>query len=505
MTAHATILPLLLPFVAAIVLLLRQGDIRFERTFGLMAAAAGIVASAWLVMLVDADGIRVYALGNWQAPFGIVLVADRLAATMCLLTACLAGAALLYASQGFDAEGRHFHALFQLQLFGLQGAFLTGDLFNLFVFFEVMLLASYALLGHGGGLLRTRAGLAYVVLNLIGSALFLIALGTLYAALGTLNLADMALLLRSNPENAALARLAAGLLMAVFLLKAALLPLSFWLPHAYAAAGAPVAALFAIMTKVGIVAALRLQVIALAPAEPTHNLLDIWLVPLALATLGFAALGVLASSRLAQKSAWLVLASAGTLLIMPALASERVTGAGLYYMVQSTFATAALFLLAGLLAERRGGAGDSSHPGPALNAPWLGVAFLIVAATLAGLPPFSGFLGKVMLLTAVTPLPSAAAIWTVVLVGGFLTLIALARAGSYLFWDRQVDVAPAPPSAAGLRRAVAVTALVAAGPVLALSAGPVSNYLTRTAQELHAPERYIGAVLPAPAPKEKRQ
>jgi hypothetical protein len=154
-----------------------------------------------------------------------------------------------------------------LQLFGLTGAFLTGDLFNLFVFFEVMLLASYTLLAHGGGVARTRAGISYVVLNLVGSALFLIALGLLYGTLGTLNLADLAHRLTLPGHDQALARLACALLIAVFALKAGLLPLSFWLPHTYTAAGAPVAALFAIMTKVGIVAILRVQVIALAPSD----------------------------------------------------------------------------------------------------------------------------------------------------------------------------------------------------------------------------------------------
>jgi hypothetical protein len=181
-------------------------------------------------------------------------------------------ATLLYASAGFDERGQHFHPLFQLQLVGLCGAFLTGDLFNLFVFFEVMLLASYTLLAHGGGLARTRAGISYVVLNLIGSALFLIALGLLYGTLGTLNLADMASRLTQPGHDAALARLAFALLIAVFALKAGLLPLSFWLPPTYSAAGAPVAALFAIMTKVGIVAILRVQAVALAPAMP--DLLD---------------------------------------------------------------------------------------------------------------------------------------------------------------------------------------------------------------------------------------
>jgi multicomponent K+:H+ antiporter subunit D len=280
LSTHAPILPILIAFAAAL-LQMACDRLSFQRLVGLLSAALLVMVGIWLTWLADDGQMRVYALGDWRAPFGIVLVVDRLAAAMALLTAVLGFVALLYASAGFDQRGKHFHPLFQLQLMGLLGAFLTGDLFNLFVFFEVMLLASYILLAHGGGLARTRAGISYAVLNLIGSAIFLIALGLLYGTLGTLNLADVARRLLLPGYDQALARLAFALLIAVFVLKAGLLPLSFWLPQTYTAAGVPVAALFAIMTKVGIVTILRVQVIAMAPAMP--DLLDHWLTPLALA------------------------------------------------------------------------------------------------------------------------------------------------------------------------------------------------------------------------------
>jgi len=495
MIQHAPILPILIPFAATLVLLAAAGrGLAFQRAIGLAAALAGVAAAAWLTLLADRGDILVYALGDWPAPFGIVLAADRLAAGMTLTTALLAAVCLLHASHGFDARGRHFHPFFQLQIVGLQGAFLTGDLFNLFVFFEVMLLASYALLAHGGGLARTRAGLAYVVLNLAGSALFLIALGLLYGTLGTLNLADVALRLQGLDHDFALARLAAALLVAVFALKAALLPLSFWLPLSYAAAGAPVAALFAIMTKVGIVAILRVQAIAFAPAPATADLLS-WLTPLALATVLFAALGALAAARLRDLAAWLVLGSAGALLAVPAHAGTAVTAAALYYLVQSTFAGAVFFLLAERIAERRGEAADSFRAGPALAAPWLALGFFLAAATVSGLPPFSGFIGKLMLLEAFRPTPAAAAVWSVLLTAGFLVMTSLARNGSRLFWDRKPDL-PAPAAGpAGWRRATAIVLLVAAGPLLALFARPVADYAARAAAQLHAPQAYIGAVL----------
>lgn len=495
MAQHAAILPILIPFAAALALLAGTGrGLAFQRGVGLAAALSGIGAAAWLTLLADRGEILVYALGDWPAPFGIVLAVDRLAAAMTLLTALLAAACLLHASSGFDVCGRHFHPLFQLQIVGLQGAFLTGDLFNLFVFFEVMLLASYVLLAHGGGLARSRAGLAYVVLNLAGSVLFLIALGLLYGTLGTLNLADVALRLQGPGPDPALARLAAALLIAVFALKAALLPLSFWLPMSYAAAGAPVAALFAIMTKVGVVSILRVQAVAFAPAPATADLLS-WLTPLALATVLFAALGALAAARLRDLAAWLVLGSAGTLLAVPAQGNANVTAAALYYLVQSTFAGAAFFLLAERIAERRGEAADGFRAGPPLSAPWLALAFFLAAATVSGLPPFSGFIGKLMLLEAFRPTPAAVAVWGVLLMAGFLVMVSLARNGSHLFWDRKPDL-PAPSAgAAGWGRVTAIALLVATGPLLALFARPVADYAARAAAQLHTPQAYIGVVL----------
>ena len=498
MTQHAAILPILIPFAAALLQLAAKGyGIAAQRAIGLVGALLGVLAAVWLLQLADAGAVLVYALGDWAAPFGIVLAVDRLAAAMVLLTALLSGSALLYASAGFDERGRHFHPLFQLQVFGLQGAFLAGDLFNLFVFFEVMLLASYVLLAHGGGMARTRAGLAYVALNLAGSALFLIALGMLYGALGTLNLADVAQRLQAPGIDVALARLAGALLVTVFALKSALLPLSFWLPHAYAAAGAPVAALFVVMTKVGIVSILRVQAIAFAPAAATADLLDGWLALLALATVGFAAAGALAAPRLRDLAAWLVLGSAGTLLLAPAFPQAAVSAAALYYLPQSTFAAAALFLLAEAVGKRRGALADALKSGPVFHAPWLALAFLLAAAGIAGMPPFAGFLGKLMLLSALRDSGPAAAIWFVLLVSGLLAMMALARGGSRLFWARKPDLSPAVAPAGSRRRATAIALLVAPAVLLALFARPVSDYAARAAAQLHDPQAYVAAVLGA--------
>jgi multicomponent K+:H+ antiporter subunit D len=494
---HAPILPILLPMTAALLQLAgaRRG-IAYQRVVGMAAVAASLALSLWLLALADRGASLVYALGDWPAPFGIVLVADRLSTLLVALTALLAAASLLFACGGTDGEGRHFHPLFQLQIAGVNGAFLTGDLFNLFVFFEVMLLASYVLLAHGGGLERTRAGMSYVTLNLAGSALFLIALGMIYGTLGTLNLADVALRLQTAETlDAALVRSGCALLIVVFALKAALLPMSFWLPHAYSAASAPVAALFAIMTKVGIVAMLRVQAVALAPAPMTANLLDGWLVPLALATLTIGALGTLAASRLQALAAWLVLASAGTLLFVPAYADAGITAAALYYLVQSTLATAALFLLAALVAAARGEAGDRLVTEQPARSPALAIGFLILAATAAGLPPLAGFLGKLMLLRAVQDGAAGSTIWTVLIVSGFLIMAALARGGSRLFWETRAETSPPAVAPAGWQRISATSILLGCVVAMTLLAQPAARYAARTAAQLHEPGAYVAGVL----------
>jgi multicomponent K+:H+ antiporter subunit D len=495
--SHSPILPILVPFIASIVLLmLTASKLCWQRAISGLAVVILLIVSVDLLILSDQQAPLVYALGNWQAPFGIVLVADRLSALVVLTTAVLSLAVLLYACAGFDQRGRHFHAVFQFQLVGINGAFLTGDVFNLFVFFEIMLLASYILLAHGGGLNKSRAGFAYVVLNLAGSAVFLVALGLIYGTLGTLNLADIAIQLKTvSAEQASLVRLSGALLMTVFLLKAAVLPLSFWLPHAYSAAGAPVAALFAIMTKVGIIAILHVQMIAFSGAPVVHDLLGNWLIIAALVTIIYSALGVLSTQRLHAIVAWLVLGSAGLLLIVPSLNNVLVTAAGLYYLVQSAIVGAAFFMLAGLI-EGSDNRVDSKKVSMG-NMVKLG--FFVLAATAAGMPPFSGFIGKLMLLFAVKESAMAPLIWGVVLLAGLITTLALAKTGSRLFWEtsnEDVSATQVDYSENTCYQYFATFSLIALSLLLMIFAQPLSEFTQRTAMQLHASEQYINAVIP---------
>ncbi|NMG73279.1 monovalent cation/H+ antiporter subunit D [Aromatoleum diolicum] len=500
---HWIILPIVLPaIVAPIIVLATRRDIELARVFSLASTAALLALAIALMALASEGRIETYAVGNWPAPFGIALVLDRLSALMLVLTAALALAVLLYASNGWDTRGRHFHALYQFQLMGINGAFLTGDFFNLFVFFEVLLIASYGLMVHGGGAKRVRAGVQYVIINLVGSSLFLIAVGLIYSVTGTLNMADLAVRV---PEvvagDRALLHTGALLLLLVFAVKAALVPMHFWLPGTYANAPAPVAALFAIMTKVGTYCIIRLYTLAFGEgAGASAWLAAPWLMPAALVTLTLGMLGVLAAERLRQMVSFAVIGSIGTVLIAVALFTPQAMSAALYYLVHSTLTAGALFLIADLVAERRPGYGDLITVAPRFAQIGLvGALFFLGAIAMAGMPPLSGFVGKLLILDSARDVLGRTLIWSVILTTSLLAIIGFARCGSTLFWKSAAlagAIEIAPPRRAALP-VVAAGSLIAGTILLTVFAGPVTRYLDDTAAQLFAPTGYIDAVLGA--------
>ncbi len=510
MIAHLPVLAVVVPLLfAATLLLLERRGIAVQRVVGGIGLLVLLAIAIALVIQADRGVIDVYLVGDWPARLGIALVADRLSAMLVLATTLLGVASLLHAGSGWDRRTLHFHALFQFQLAGLNGAFLTGDLFNLFVFFEVLLIASYGLLLGGGRGPRMRAGLHYVVFNIAASTLFLIALGLLYGLLGTLNMAEMALRVASaGASDIALIRAAAGVLLVVFCAKAALLPLYLWLPSAYARAPAAVAALFTIMTKLGVYAVLRVYTLVFgSQAGALAGWAWDWLLPAGAITLVLATLGALAASSLRTLTAYLVIASAATLFIAFALATPDTIAAGLYYLLHSTFVTAALFLVADLIRGQRGDVGDNLDvAGPLRHRALLGLLFALAAVAVVGLPPLSGFVGKVVLLDAV-PAGSRLWVWAVVLVTSLLSLVALGRTGSQVFWRAESWPAGLRVPATPQRLQVAATALLLAyGIGLVLGGGPVMVYAQATAAQLLAPADYIQAAhdtapqLRAPSP-----
>lgn len=511
---HWIIAPIVLPAILApFIIMVIRFHLDLQRIFSIAGTAALLAITIGLLGQAAGGDIQVYELGDWPAPFGIVLVLDRLSALMCVLTAVLAFAVLLYAvGSGWDNRGRHFHALFQFQLMGVLGAFLTGDAFNLFVFFEVLLIASYGLMIHGGGPVRLRAGLQYVVYNLLGSTLFLFALGMLYAVTGTLNMADLAVRISElSADDTALLRVGAVMLLLVFAIKAAVLPLHFWLPASYANAPAPVAALFAIMTKVGAYAILRMFTLVFGPDVAIANgLVGAWLLPAALATLVIGIIGVLGSRQLGRLAAFAAIGSMGTLLIAISLFTEQAAAAALYYVVHSTLATALLFLVVDMVIERKGDDNISAAP-PIPQSGVIAALFFAAAIAMAGMPPLSGFIGKLLVLDAARTAPLAVWIWASILITSLIFILGLARAGSLVFWksydasvlpdpaDADIDPSEPTPIAPALSPTaltyVSAFSLLAGLVLLTVLAGPVLEYTTATAQQLYAPDGYIDAVL----------
>ena len=509
---HAPVLSVLLPVFTAVGLLLigdsassggtgADGRQRWGARLSMASVLLGLFMAVHLVRHASGGELLVYQLGEWPAPFGIVLVLDRLSALMVLLTYLVAVPVLWYATGGWDTRGRHFHALFQFQLMGLCGAFLTGDLFNLFVFFEVLLIASYVLLVHGQGRERFRVGMHYVVINLAASALFLVGLALIYSVGGTLNMADLALRLPLiTGEMALLARSAALILLLVFGVKAALVPLYFWLPATYAAASAPVAALFAIMTKVGVYSIIRVHwgIFGAGAGEAALAVAD-WLLPLALTTSVLGVLGALAAHSMGRLIAYLTVSSVGTILAAVGLFTPASLSAALYYTLHSTVVIAALFLLVELMAAQRGQSGDRLQPAMAVREPvLLGLMLIFGAASAAGLPPLPGFLGKIMVLQSSSALAAQPWVWTVVLLVGFFSLIGLARAGAIVFWHIEPKAGQADVAAGSSPKLLAATlSLMLVTLAMAVLAAPVKSYTDAAALQLGDRTAYAEAVLRA--------
>lgn len=486
--------PILLPAIVAALSLLARGRRRRVGAGLSVAGCAALLGIALKLFATASSGaISVYAVGDWPAPFGIVLVLDRLSALMLVLTAGLALVVLCHALlTGVDRKGWHFHPLFQFLLTGLNGAFLTGDLFNLFVFFEVLLIASYGLMLHGQGPARLRAGVQYVVINLVGSIVFLIGVGTLYGVTGTLNMADMAERMAALPAgDQGLAWAGALLLTVVFALKAALLPLHLWLPRTYASTSPVVAALFAIMTKVGVYAIIRTTTLIFG-TQVTG-----WLIlPAAIASVVIGFIGVMAARTLREQAAFGVVGSTGTLLVAVALFEPKALAAGLYYLPHTTLTGALLFLVADLVARRRAGYGDAITAGPRFaNMGPIAVLYLLAGIALAGMPPLSGFIGKLLILKAAVPHPAAGWIWATILGTTLLAVIALARTGSTLFWKSTAGDALLPSARTTRIELVPSALLVATLAGLVAGAAGVTAFMDEVAAQVFAPQRYITAVL----------
>lgn len=429
-------LPVILPLLGAGLTLMLSRRPGLQRAVSTTVLAVVVVVAAILVYQADQHGPQVIAIGAWQESLGISLVADRLSAVMLLVSAIVTLAVLVYSiGQGMTGDEHEtpvtiYHPTFLVLSAGVSNAFLAGDLFNLFVSFEILLFASYVLLTLGGTGARIRAGTIYVVVNVLSSSLFLISLAAVYAATGSLNLAQLAGRLDDLPGSVAL--LLQLLLLTTFAIKAAVFPLSFWLPDSYPTAPAPVTAVFAgLLTKVGVYAIIRTQTL-LFPDSPLTDLL-LWA---ALLTLVVGILGAVAQTEMKRMLSFTLVSHIGYMVFGIALGTMTGYSGAIFYVVHHITIQTALFLVLGLIERQAGSTSLIKLGGLARYAPLLAVLYFVPAMNLAGIPPMSGFLGKVALteggLRVGTPLA-----YTVVAAGmvtSLLTLYAVAKAWNLAFW-----------------------------------------------------------------------
>ena len=523
---HLIIAPIVLPLVAGALLAVYDERRQFLKgLINLVSTLTNLYIAIVLLQQADTSTTGVYLLGNWPAPFGIVLVLDRLSAMMLLLTAVLACASLIFSLARWHTAGAHFPTLFQFLLMGVNGTFLTGDLFNLFVFFEVMLASSYGLLLHGSGPRRVQASLHYIVVNLTASFFFLVGVSLIYGVTGTLNMADLAVRIPALPtENRLLFEVAAAILGIAFLVKAAMWPLGFWLLSAYPAAAAPVAAVFAVLSKVGVYVLLRLCPLLFGTqAGEMAGYGGTLLLVGGLATIAFGTLGVLASQAMTRIAGFSLLVSSGTLLAAVGLSNAQITGGALLYLVSSTLTIGAFFLLIELiergqnpgadviaitaetLGEENGEGGEAEvGTGFAGTPAVLGACFIGCALLLIGLPPLSGFVAKLALLAAVLApaeqgatagIPVANWVFTaLLLLSGLAALLTLSRVGIRAFWAPIDTVIPR----VLVVEFVPVIGLLLLTLGLAIKGGSVMRYMDETARAMHAPSAYVDRVLMAP-------
>ncbi|MEA5457217.1 Na+/H+ antiporter subunit D [Sinomonas sp. JGH33] len=497
----AVVLPI---FGAAVTFMLLRQE-RAQRIVSIGVLAATLVLEIALLLSVWGGGTVAVPIGGWVPPWGITLVVDQFSSLMLVVSSSVSLAVLVYAvSQGIadgDKDGpiSVFHPSFLILIAGVSDAFLAGDLFNLYVGFEMLLTASYVLLTLGGTTARIRAGVTYVVVSVVSSLLFLVAIAMVYAATGTVNMADLAVKLgQLAPETQVLLHV---MLLIGFGIKAAVFPLSFWLPDSYPTAPAPVTAVFAgLLTKVGVYAFVRTETL-LFPGDQLNTPLMV----VALLTMVIGILGALAQTDIKRLLSFTLVSHIGYMVFGLSMSSVIGLAATVFYVMHHITVQTSLFLVAGLIERRAGSASIDRLGGLAKLSPLLALLYFIPAMNLAGIPPLSGFLGKLGLVQAGVALgtPMALAVVVAGVVVSLLTLLAMARVWGRAFW-RSIDDADnpdaallAPARAGSMPRAMvgATAGLVGLGLALSVFAGPLFQVSEEAAKEMLDRTPYITAVL----------
>lgn len=499
------ILPVLIPLLTAAVSLLAWRRVRVQRWLGVGGMAGLLAAAVNLLTNVRRDGIQSVQIGNWPAPYGITFVADHLSALMVLVAAIVGTAVAVYSVVDIDEQRQSFayFPLLHILLMGVTAAFLTGDVFNLYVWFEVMLISSFVLMSLGSERRQLIGGLTYVTLNLISSFLFLTGIGILYGAVGTLNMADAArkLAALNDPDLVTVLSL---LFLIAFGVKAAVFPLFFWLPASYHAPPAAVSAVFAgLLTKVGVYALIRFfTLLFTSQVELTHTLI---LVVSGL-TMVTGVLGAVAQSQIRRILSFHIISQIGYMTMGLGLLTPLALAGSVFYIVHHIIVKTNLFLVAGVVHQLRGTYELDELGGLYPDKTWLAVLFAVPALSLAGMPPFSGFIAKLSLVRAGLEVDQFLIVATAILVG-LLTLFSMSKIWLSAFWKPAPEGAvPAERTAGELPpRGLSRRELwVLAGPIgvlalmtvlLGVAAGPLFAIAETAGEELMNPQAYIRAVL----------
>ncbi|PWH15291.1 MAG: Na+/H+ antiporter subunit D [Anaerolineae bacterium] len=492
------ILPIVVPLLTAVLCLLFFRKPRAQRWIGVSGAGLLLGVSLWLLQVVWQQGIQTVQVGNWQAPFGITLVADLFSAVMVVLAGVLGVAVAIYSWESIDAQRQAFgyYPLMHFLLMGVCGAFLTGDLFNLYVWFEVMLMASFVLLALGGERGQMEGAIKYVTLNLLSSAIFLAALGLLYGLAGTLNMADLAQKFASTasaPSNAIVTALSM-LFLAAFGIKAAVFPLFFWLPASYHTPPVAVTALFSgLLTKVGVYSLIRVfTLIFVQDTVYTHTLLLV----IAGLTMITGVLGAVAQNEMRRLLSFHIISQIGYPLMGLGIFTPLGLAAAVYFVFHVSIAKSTLFLISGVIARLRGVYDLKKLGGLYKKEAWLAILFLIAALSLAGLPPSSGFFAKLSLVLA--GLQQAQYLIVAVSLGvSLLTLFSMVKIWNEAFWKEKPTVEDETKFALAQNWSwiLPILFLVGVTIVLSFGIGPIFRLMSQVGNQLMNPQLYIQAVL----------
>ncbi|CAM3777138.1 Na+/H+ antiporter subunit D [Mesobacillus zeae] len=489
--SNLLIMPILIPLFTGIILIFFANSIKVQRYISGFSALLAIAVSAVLATQVYNDGIQTMNVSNWEAPFGITLVSDMLSALLVLTTSVIAAACLFYSfrSIGEDREKFYYYSIFNFLIVGVNGAFTTGDIFNLFVFFEVMLMASYVLLVLGGTKIQLRESIKYILVNVISSALFVISVAFLYSVVGTLNMAHISVRI-AEAGNHGILTVIAVLFLIVFGLKGAIFPLYFWLPGSYYAPPAPVMALFgALLTKVGVYSIIRTYTLFFPHDIFTHDLLQV----LSILTIVAGVIGAIAFNDIKKIIIYNIIIAVGVILFgVSIMTKESMTGS-VFYLIHDMVIKAALFLIIGIIAKLAGTA-DLRKMGGLINKyPGLGWTFFIAALALAGIPPLSGFVGKLLIVRSGF---ESASFWGsgIVLMSSLFVLFSVMKIFMGAFWGSErafKDEEKVPVK--GLLAAPAILTAIAV--LYGLGTEAIYPVISLAAETLTNPDIYINAVL----------